>query len=84
MAKTKINESKEITYNIINSLLAGGLVFLGACSSSHLITRDSIIAAVVASLIVAFTKFSVYWSRNKDFYKLPPKLDAANLFSFIG
>ena len=66
---------KEIFYNIINSLLAGFLVFLGACSNGE-ITKSGILASFIAAGIVAVTKFKEYWEDEKK--------DYSNLtFSFV-
>lgn len=62
--------NKEITWNIINSLLAGALVFLGACTSGGL-TKDSALAGLLAAGIVAVTKFYDYWKTEEADYKRP-------------
>ena len=62
-------------WNVVNSGLAGGLVFLGSLSSGH-ITAQGIGAAVLAGLIVMATKFKDYWSSEKGEY-------ARKLFTFI-
>jgi hypothetical protein len=51
--------NKEITWHIVNSLLAGALVFLGACTSGGL-TQDSVLAGILAAALVAVTKFYDY------------------------
>lgn len=61
------NQTKEITWNIINSLLAGGLVFFGAWTTGN-ITAESIYASIGASMIVALTQFRDYWATEKDEY----------------
>ena len=66
---------KEILYNIINALLAGGLVFLGSCSSGEFSFRG-LSLALVASLIVILTKFKEYWDGEKGEY-------SAKLFKFV-
>lgn len=68
MRKKKAKMNKEITWNIVNSLLAGGLVFLGACTSGGL-NAQSIMAALTAALIVAITKFKNYWELEEAEYK---------------
>lgn len=61
--------NKVIVWNIVNSLLAGGLVFLGACTTGE-ITADSILAALIAAGIVSFTQFKDFWAKEeKDLCK---------------
>lgn len=73
MAKKLLNidldeaAKKEIWYNIINSLLAGGLVFLGAFTTGG-VTFKGVCLAVVTSLIVALTKFKEYWDGEAGEY----------------
>ena len=71
----KKTQKPEIIWNIVNSLLAGGLVFLGACSSGS-ITLRGVIAALVAAGIVAITKFKDYWAKEQGEY-------SSKLFTFI-
>lgn len=63
----KTNEKREIIYEIINSLLAGILVLLGSFTAGQ-ITTEGIFIAIVASLIVAVTKFKDYWTEEKKEY----------------
>lgn len=65
---------KEIMYNLINSGIAGALVFAGALASGD-ITTTGIGAAVGAALIVFLTKFREYWHKTA-----PP---TTTLFCFI-
>jgi uncharacterized membrane protein len=65
----------EILYNLINSSLAGFLVFLGTCIDGG-ITLKGILAAVFAALLVAVTKFKDYWESEKGEY-------SNKLFTFI-
>jgi hypothetical protein len=69
--------NREILYNIVNSLLGGFLVLLGALSAGEL-TSKSICAAIVASLIVAVTQFKRYWELEA------PEYSAKVLFGFVG
>ncbi len=62
------SQKKEIIWNIINSLLAGALVFLGALTTGE-ITAQSIGAAMIASLIVACTQFKRYWETEEKEYQ---------------
>lgn len=77
------DEAKEISYNVVNSLLAGSLVFLGALTGGS-ITGNSLMTACIAALVVFVTKFKDYW--DKETKKLTRrKTDKINgLFAFIG
>jgi hypothetical protein len=65
----------ETAYNLVNSLLAGGLVFLGSLSSGN-ITFNGICLALIASGIVALSKFKDFWTKKGKIYKL-------SVFNFI-
>lgn len=52
---------KEILWNIINSILAGGLVFLGGCSTGN-ISKETILFALIAGGTAAVIQFKDYWS----------------------
>lgn len=71
MAKKKPfkRNKDEIKYNIINSLLAGGLVFVGAFVDGN-ITLQGCGFALAASLIVAITKFKKYWEGQASEYNM--------------
>ena len=68
----------EIVYNIINSLIAGSLVFLGALANGS-ITTQGILFAIGAAGTVAIVKFQHYWDGERGEYS--KKLN--NYFSFI-
>lgn len=53
--------NKEARWHVVNSLLAGLLVFVGAFADGS-ITSQGIIAALSTALIVMITKFRDYWS----------------------
>lgn len=77
MAKKKIiscGNRKEIFYNLVNSGLAGALVFAGSLTNGF--SWEGICAGVVAALIVAITKFKQYWDEEKKEY-------TNKLFNFI-
>ena len=57
----------EIIWNLINSGLAGLLVFLGSLSNGVL-SWKGLIFAVIAAGIVATTKFSDYWKSEQKEY----------------
>ena len=75
MTKVEKKNRNEILWNIINSLLAGSLVFLGALTTGT-ITKVSIFAALVAAGIVACTKFKDYWAGEKKEY-------SSKIFKFL-
>jgi hypothetical protein len=74
-----ISNKKEIFWNLINSAIAGGLVFLGGLSTGNL-NKTSVIVALVTSGIIAFNKFRDYWVSEKNEYCEKPLLC---LFKFI-
>lgn len=57
---------KEIIWNLINSLIAGLLVFCGAFTTGT-VTTTGLIAAASASMIVFLTKFKDYWVNDKSY-----------------
>ena len=69
------NNKWEICYRLINSFLAGALVFVGAFSDGT-ITASGVTISLVASLIVFITQFKDYWSSQEGEYK-------CKLFNFI-
>ena len=71
----KTSQKNEIKWNIINSLLAGSLVFLGAFTDGD-ITQREIIASVGGALLIAITRFKEYWLKEKKEY-------SNNIFKFI-
>lgn len=74
---------KEIWYNIINSLIAGGLVFFGSLTTI-LANKDlcwetfliGIGLSVCTSAVVAIQKFKSYWESEEKEYK-------SNLLNFL-
>lgn len=76
MSKRKTSQEKEIAWNVINSLLAGGLVLLGSICNGDL-TGKSIALAAMAAGIAAITQFKNYWDTQKKEYS------NTKLFSFI-
>ena len=72
----KINfDKKEILWNLINSLLAGGLVLLGNLSGGE-ITWKGLGFATIAALTVALIQFKNYWDGEK-------KECSTKIFAFI-
>jgi uncharacterized membrane protein YebE (DUF533 family) len=71
---------KEIIWNIVNAALAGGLVFLGACSAGN-INLQTMIVAGIAALAIMVTKFNDYWQKEQVEYEDPKAL--SRLFQFI-
>jgi len=75
MTKKSKSQKKEIVWNLVNSGLAGALVFLGSLTNGN-ITCEGALAAFVAAMAVALTKFKDYWSGEQKEY-------AVNLAKFI-
>lgn len=59
---------KEIIWNIVNSLLAGGLVLFGALSAGN-VTLASFGIAIAASAVIAISQFKDYWNETKPLNK---------------
>jgi len=74
--KKKEQQRKEITWNLVNSGLAGGLVMLGSMTAGT-ITWRGFAAGIIAGAIVAMTKFWDYWSKEEKEYSY-------KIFSFGG
>lgn len=73
----KINQKREIIYNLINAGLAGLLVLLGAFTTGN-IDKESLCAAAFAALVVGVSQFKKYWDGEAKEYTCTTKL-----FSFI-
>lgn len=71
-----MSETKEIIWNLINSLLAGGLVFLGALTTGS-VTWESVSVSIIAAAVVAVSQFKDYWTTER------PEYCSAKLFRFI-
>lgn len=71
-----MTQKNEIIWNIVNSGLAGALVFLGACSTGQ-ITLNTIIFSLVAAGAVAVSQFNNYWKTQEGEYS------TNKLFCFI-
>ena len=70
MTKKKVvSQKKEIIWNIINSSLAGALVFLGACSAGS-ITWGSVGVSLIAAAVVAVAQFKNYWAKEESEYSI--------------
>jgi len=76
--KTQTNPFKknkyEIRYNVINSLIAGALVFVGSLTGGFDWTGLGL--ALLASIVVCLTKFKEYWDGEKKEYQ-------TKVFNFI-
>lgn len=71
---------QEIYMNLINSLLAGLLVFFGAFTTGQ-ITKESIVIALAAAALIAVSKFKEYWS---GYIRIKGrKAQKRDLFSFV-
>lgn len=74
--KTPFEKNKdEITYNLINSALAGGLVLVGSLTDGEITTKGFIIAGL-ASATIMLTKFKEYWAGQAGEY-------SAKMFNFV-
>jgi hypothetical protein len=67
---------REIIEKIINSLLAGALVFFGSISAGN-IQKEQIFISVGTSIVVAITQFKEYWEVERK------KGEKLNLFTFV-
>lgn len=78
--QTQIKMDKEIKYNLINSAIAGGLVFLGsltpifASEFSWFNLSIGVGSGLVIGLIVFLNKFKDYWDSEKDEYCTTTKI----------
>lgn len=50
---------KEIFWNLVNAALAGGLVFLGGCSTGE-VTATTVLYALIAGLMAGAIQFKTY------------------------
>ena len=62
----KFNKN-EILYNLINSGIAGALVFFGSLADGK-ITLQGVGVALAASAVVAIIKFKEYWDGERREY----------------
>lgn len=69
-SKIKIN-SDEIIWNVINSLLSGVLILLGAFTTGEVSLR-AVITAFFVSAIVGVSKFKEYWDGEQKEYSTKP------------
>jgi len=65
----------EIGWNLINCLIAGALVFVGAFADGS-INERGIIATIAATLIAFILKFQSYWTKQENEY-------TTKIFNFI-
>ena len=72
--------SKEICWNIVNSLLGGAIAFVSALAGSGgKLNGAVILAAVITALTIALVKFAEYWKKEEKEYT-----DKTNkIFTFI-
>lgn len=73
--KTLKKNKEEIFWNIVNSLLAASLVFLGACADGEFTSRG-IFVAVIAGCTAFVFKFKDYWETERGEY-------SQKLFNFL-
>jgi hypothetical protein len=70
----KVNRN-EIIWNLINSAIAGILVFFGAFTSGT-ITKAGVMAAVATSVVAFCVQFRTYWIKEEGEY-------SAKIFKFL-
>jgi hypothetical protein len=68
---------QEIKWNIINSILAGALVFFGSLTNGFSV--EGLCAGLLGGLIVFITKFRDYWNTQEKEYS-----KKILLFNFVG
>lgn len=73
--KKKKSQSKEIIWNVVNSILAGGLVFLGALSTGN-ISKETFLFSLITAGLAAVVQFKNYWAKEESEY-------CTKLFHFI-
>ena len=74
--QTKEQQKQQIIWNIVNSLLAGGLVLLGNFTSGSF-SLGGLCIAIATAGAVALTKFSDFWKAEQSEYC------NTKLFSFV-
>jgi hypothetical protein len=68
MGQFKENKD-EIIFHLINSMIAGALVFLGSLvGTGGEITYTGLLASIFISLLTIVTKFKDYWSSQEGEY----------------
>lgn len=67
LIRTANGEVKEVIWNIVNSFLAGVLVFLGSLTNGN-ITRAGLIASGITSIGAGIVLFKEYWTTQKKEY----------------
>jgi hypothetical protein len=62
------SKKEQIIWHIINSAIAGILVFVGAFTDGQL-TDKELMASLGVSLVIAFTKFQQFWTSQEKMYR---------------
>ena len=75
MANQIKKNKNEIVWNLINSGLAGALVFFGAFTTGK-ITWESVMTAFITAMVAFCVQFKNYWTGEKKEYSV-------KLFKFI-
>lgn len=70
-SKKQTSQRKEILWNIINSLLAGGISLFSIILATNEINLKGIGIALATALVVAITQFKNYWAKEENEYCQP-------------
>jgi hypothetical protein len=74
--------SKEICWNIVNSALAGALVFLGGVVGNNgIINTVTLWASGITAFIVMISKFAEYWKNEEGEYT--DSKTTSKMFTFL-
>lgn len=74
--QTKQQQKQQIIWNVVNSILAGGLVLLGNFTSGSF-SFEGLCIAIATAGAVALTKFNDFWKSEQSEYC------GTKLFSFV-
>jgi len=76
--------SKEICWNIVNSLLGGAIAFVGALAGSGGNLNGAVISVTgITALLIALVKFTEYWKKEESEYMDENSRKYNEIFTFI-
>ena len=76
--------SKEICWNIVNSLLGGAIAFVGALAGSGGHLNGAVISVTgITALLIALVKFTEYWKKEESEYMDENSRKYNEIFTFI-